>query len=228
MIRYEEFKEVLPGLVNGYRASEETARQIGGVIMLMMIGPSGAGKTSIMRELGYPFVRSDTTREPRVGEVNGRDYNFRTDLDVLLTEVEKGEFVQIAAGPAGDFYGTKASSHPRSDIATMAVTARAVPLFRNLGFEHTISAVVTPPSYDEWLRRIKSHGLNGDQLRERTEEACESLSLMLNDPRANFILNDRVYDATIQVRALVEGPKVNYFRDSKARKASKSILQRLA
>ena len=173
MIHPEEFKKTLPEIVSNYRRSHGTAQRIGGVAMLMMIGPSGAGKTSIMRQLGYPFVRSDTTRQPRQGEINGIDYNFRADLDDLLVEIERGEFVQIEAGPAGDFYGTRASSHPESGIATMAVTARTVQLFRTLGFERTISAAVIPPSYDEWLKRISTHGLNEDELRKRTKEARE-------------------------------------------------------
>lgn len=59
--------------------------------MLIILGKSGSGKTSVAKELekyGYSQLITDTTRPIRPGEVNGKDYNFRTqkEFDKLKKE----------------------------------------------------------------------------------------------------------------------------------------------
>ena len=95
----EEFLNQLPELIKNYQCSPEVAQCIGEVSLLMVIGPSGVGKTSIIKDLDVPYVVADTTRPIRPREKNGVDYGFRTDYDQITTEIKNRQFVQVAIGP---------------------------------------------------------------------------------------------------------------------------------
>lgn len=221
---YDTFKIVIPELAHGYYPSGSSLERVANVRFLKLVGPSGVGKTSIMNQLGYPFVISDTTREARSGEISGVHYNFRTDYENILEEIEAGEYLEFAAGPVGDFYGTKATSYPETEICVKAITANAISFFRSLGFKRSITAVVTPPSYGELDLRRSRHDLTEDQKNKRILESIESFTLMLNDPEARFILNDKLHEAIVQVKALAEYSIIDHSRETRARIAAAYIL----
>ena len=77
--------------------------------LIVVSGPSGAGKSTLIRaaldavpELAYSV--SATTREPRTGEVDGRDYVFLT-REEFESWIEEGRFLEYAEY-SGNFYGT--------------------------------------------------------------------------------------------------------------------------
>jgi guanylate kinase len=77
--------------------------------MLMIVAPSGAGKSSLVNSLlqddaGLKLSLSSTTRAPRPGEVDGKDYRFMTKED-FLRERDNGHFLEWAE-VHGHFYGT--------------------------------------------------------------------------------------------------------------------------
>lgn len=222
----EEFLALLPELVDNYRPSSEVVRKINGICLLMIIGPSGAGKTTLMKSLPMPYVPSDTTRPVRPEEVEGIDYVFRTDYKALMAEIKAGGFVQVAIGSGGDFYGTKASSYPNSGWATMAVVADVIPIFRTLGFAETLSAFIVPPSFEEWQQRMSSHNLSGQQRRKRLEEAVRTFNFAATDSHTHPILNDKLEYAADQLKALVAG-NVDEPREKKAKECIKKLLTEL-
>jgi guanylate kinase len=79
-------------------------------LMLVLSSPSGAGKTTIARRLlekesdGIKMSISHTTREPRNGESDGRDYHF-VDRDTFTRMRDRGEFLEWAV-VFDNFYGT--------------------------------------------------------------------------------------------------------------------------
>ena len=78
-------------------------------VLLIMSAPSGAGKTSISREILriYPDIRfsvSYTTRPPRSGEVDGKDYHFISE-ESFRERIAGGEFVEWVEN-YGQLYGT--------------------------------------------------------------------------------------------------------------------------
>jgi guanylate kinase len=88
--------------------------------VLVVTGPSGAGKGTLIRELvaRVPEIEvtvSATTRDRRRGEENGREYWFLTDAD-FETRVAHGEFLEHVAYVSGHRYGTLRSELER--IAT--------------------------------------------------------------------------------------------------------------
>lgn len=223
----EELLAQLPELVKNYQPSSSVASQIKNVSLLIVVGASGVGKSTLIKKLSIPFVPSDTTRNPRSGEEDGRDLYFLSNYDKLVEDIKTGQFVQVAIGPAGDFYATKAASYPVQGIAVLPVVADVVPVFRQLGFKNTVTVFITPPTYDEWMRRMSEHGIEQSQLDGRLAEALRSFNFALNDSQTHFILNDEVDKAVFQLSELVQG-RIQAPREMEARKAAQEIFSRLA
>lgn len=192
----------------------------------MIIGASGVGKTSIIQRISPVYVPSDTTRRPRPGEIDGVDFFFLTNYGQVVADIESGRFVQVAVGASGDLYATRASSYPNYGIATMPVMAGVIPLFRELGFKATISAFITPPSYEEWMRRMGSHNLGEEQVKRRLIEARQSFGFALSDQQTHFILNDDLATAVGQTTDLLNG-KTDSKEESLAKTAAEKILKKL-
>lgn len=218
-----EFLASLPKLIQNYQPAPAVLARINNVSLLIVIGPSGAGKTTIINRLDISYVPTDTTREPRPDEIEGVDFYFRKDYERLISEIEDGRLIQVAAGASGDLYATRASSYPQAGWAVMPVMAGVVPIFRNLGFANTLSVFIVPPTFEEWMRRMGSHGLTAEQLKRRLAEARRSLKFALKDEETHFILNDEVADATAQITDLLAG-KINKSREDAARTAALTCL----
>jgi guanylate kinase len=90
---------------------------ISDVDCLVVAGPSGVGKSTLIREVlkvrpDWTFSISATTREPREGEVDGRDYYYLS-RDSFLDRVNAGQFVEYA-DVYGKLYGTPISEFERA------------------------------------------------------------------------------------------------------------------
>jgi guanylate kinase len=223
----DEFIKNLPGLVKDYQMSAQTVGRIRNIDLLMMVGGTGVGKTAIIKRLGVPYVISDTTRPIRPEEINGSDYFFRTDYEQLINEIKERKFVQVNIFSTGDFYGTRASAYPEVGFAVYAVVSDKVPLFRQLGFNETISAFVTPPEFLEWMGRLDRHNVERDQLASRLGEAKRSYQFALEDSQTHFILNDELDKAVEQTKMLLAGTP-DRDREAKARAAAQLIYQELS
>jgi len=189
----------------------------------MLIGPSGVGKSTLIERSGFSYVPSDTTRDIRPDEQEGVDMYFRKDYDQVASDIKNGRFVQIALFATGDLYATKSTSYPDSGVGIMPVIADVIPTFRSLGFKDTISAFITPPTYKEWMRRLKTHPITDEQLAKRLVEAQRSLKFALSDSETHFILNDDIDLAESQIHQLMEG-KVDDEREELAKKTAQELL----
>ncbi|KAI7855900.1 guanylate kinase [Circinella umbellata] len=82
--------------------------------IFVISGPSGSGKSTLLKRLfnEYPdtfgFSVSHTTRKPRPGEVNGKDYHF-VEKEKMQQEVSAGKFIESATF-SGNMYGTSIKS----------------------------------------------------------------------------------------------------------------------
>lgn len=207
-----------------YKANDEVLEQISHINLIAVVGPTGAGKSTVVRQSGLPFVIGDTTRPPRDGEIHGRDYNFRSDLKNLLEEIERGEFVQYVVMHGMEVYGTKASSYPSSGVCLMPIIATAVPAFKKLGFASVSPVYIVPPNHSEWMRRISAH--KDKNLEARLLEAKDSLKAALADSSYTFILNDNLDSAVVALRAVVRG-SVDQTASARARSAANTLYEHL-
>ena len=220
---HAQFVKQLPRLVKNYKPSKEVLAKLNQLELLIIIGPTGVGKSTIIDQLGIPYVISDTTRKARLGEQEGIDFFFRQDYQKLIQELQKGEFVQAAVDPSGELKATKADYYPAKGRVVMAVVADAVPTFRELGFKKTISVFIVPPTYDEWMRRLKRRLLAEEELAKRLNEAKRSLKFALEDKSTHLILNDKIDKAVDQIKKTLAG-NVNPAREEQARKSVTALL----
>lgn len=207
-----------------YTANPQVLAQLSHLSLIAVVGPTGAGKSTVVRQSGLPFVIGDTTRAPREGEIQGRDYNFRTDLNNLLSEIERGEFVQFVVQRETEVYGTKASSFPASGVCAMSILATVLPVFRGLGFASVVPVYIVPPSHTEWMRRISAH--RDRDLEARLLEAKASLQAALTDPSYVFILNDDLNSAIAALQQVARG-SVNQTASAHARAQASTLYEYL-
>jgi guanylate kinase len=223
----EEFINILPSLVKDYQAPALVLSRIRNVDLLMMVGGTGVGKTSIIKQLGVPYVVTDTTRPIRPEEINGLDYFFRTDYEQLINEIKQHNFVQVNVFSTGDFYGTRSSAYPEVGFAAFAVVAEKIAYFRQLGFNDTITAFVTPPEFLEWMGRLDRNNVETEQLGARLTEAKRSFQFALEDNQTHFILNDDLDKAVEQTKMLLAGTP-DREREAKGRAAAELIYKELS
>lgn len=207
-----------------YQANDTVSAQLAHIKLIAVVGPTGAGKSTVVRQSGLPFVIGDTTRNPREGEIQGRDYNFRTDLNNLMEEITRGDFVQYVVQRETEVYGTKASSFPASGVCAMSLIAAALPMFRTLGFASVTPVYIVPPSHTEWMHRISSH--RDKDLESRLLEAKESLKVALADASYVFILNDDLGSAVASLQAVARGA-VDQTASAHARTAAATLYEHL-
>jgi guanylate kinase len=191
-------------LVRNYKPDDLATARLHNVELLMVVGPSGVGKTALMKASGFFEVIGDASRAPREGERNGVDYWFRSEKD-MLKEVKAGNYLQIAVGSEDDIKGTHAENFPEEGMAIFGVVASSVPLFRSLPFAKTMTVVVVPPDYDVWLQRLHEHHLSHAQLEPRLVEAKDSYEFALHDDQAQFLLNDDLESAVRRLHQIAAG-----------------------
>ncbi len=143
--------------------------------LFVVSGPSGVGKSTILRqvvaadpELG--FAISHTTRAPRDGEVDGRDYHFVDDA-TFDRMIEADGFVEFAV-VHGNRYGTSRAaieSEGRGDLL-IEVDVQGAEALRSL--PGVITVFITPPSFDDLGARLRRRGRDEDAaIRGRLEAA---------------------------------------------------------
>lgn len=142
-------------------------------VLYIVSAPSGAGKTSLVKALlkSDPAIRlsvSYTTRAPRPGESDGRDYHFvgREQFEKMLAD---GEFLEHAE-VYGNFYGTSKGSIARDlnagrDIL-LEIDWQGAAQVRG-HFPQSASIFILPPSFGALRTRLAGRGQDSDQVIER-------------------------------------------------------------
>lgn len=132
--------------------------------LFIVAAPSGAGKTSLVAALLQrdPLVRlsvSYTTRPPRPGEENGRDYHF-VDRAAFQAMLERGEFLE-SAEVYGNFYGTGhdwvRSRLAEGDDVLLEIDCQGAAQVRRLVPE-AVGIFILPPSLDALRERLQGRG----------------------------------------------------------------------
>ncbi len=175
--------------------------------LFVISGPSGVGKNTIIREImnrvdGLSYSVSHTTRPPRKGEVNGRDYYF-VDEETFKKMIENGEFVEWAK-VYSDYYGTSFFSireklSQGKDVILDLDVQGGMNIKRY--FKNSTLIFVLPPSIEELKKRLKKRGTD-----ERTiEERLSNLKYEIEMAKSYdfIVLNDRLEDAVKETEAII-------------------------
>jgi len=177
--------------------------------LFIISGPSGAGKGTLVRELigrvddAWVSV-SVTTRSPRPGEVDGRDYHFASDqeFDRLMASGGLLEWAEVH----GNRYGT-----PRSEVEAEVAAGRQVILeidpqgaFQVKALvEGSVLVFVMPPSWEELQRRLEGRGSESKaQVETRLQTAERELELV--GEYDHVVLNDDVLRATNELVRIID------------------------
>ncbi len=151
--------------------------------LFIVAAPSGAGKSTLVNAVlaedkNLTLSVSCTTRAPRPGEVDGREYHF-VDLPAFQAMQARGEFLECAE-VHGNHYGTS-----QKWIADTRATGRDIVLeidwqgaqqVRKL-FPEAVEIFILPPSMAELERRLRSRGKDSeDSIRQRLHNAQEEIA----------------------------------------------------
>ncbi len=149
-------------------------------------GPSGSGKTTLCRKAreleGCAYSISCTTRQPRTGEIDGKDYHFLSQEE-FLERTLRGEFLEWAR-VHGNYYGTLRSEVVRHIEAgldvLMDIDIQGAGLIRSCEDEFIrrsiVDVFILPPTMDELRNRLAGRNTESDeQLRLRLYNALEEM-----------------------------------------------------
>jgi len=151
--------------------------------LFIVCAPSGAGKTSLVNELlkADPQIGlsvSYTTRAPRLGEVDGRDYHFVSDQK-FARMLEQGEFLESAL-VHGNHYATSArwinEQRAASHDILLEIDWQGADQVRRL-IPETIGIFILPPSFEALVSRLNKRAQDSPQaIARRLAAAREEIS----------------------------------------------------
>lgn len=146
--------------------------------LYVVSAPSGAGKTTLVRLLLERDAQvrlsvSYTTRAPRPGELDGREYNF-VDAEAFIAMRDRGDFLEWAE-VHGNFYGTsriwlEEQMRQGRDLL-LEIDWQGAQQVRRL-FPAAVTIFVLPPSVAELERRLRGRGQDSDDVIERRVAAA--------------------------------------------------------
>ena len=181
-------------------------------ILVVISGFSGAGKGTLMKELlaaydNYALSVSMTTRAPRDGEVDGREYFF-ADKETFEEKIAQNGFIEYAEY-CGNYYGT-----PRDYVEKQLSAGKDVVLeieiqgmrkVRQL-FPDMLSLFVTPPSAKELERRLRGRGTETEEvILKRLLRAAQEAEGM--EDYEYIVINDDLKTCVSQIHGIVQAAK---------------------
>src|SRR6266702_1448012 len=211
-----KYRDTFRTLLADYRPSEATKRILRETRLVLLVGPSSAGRNTIINELvaggDYHFIVSDTTRQPRVNngvpEQNGREYWFRTEDD-LLDELRQGKFLEAAIIHDQQVSGISVRELQKAQAAgRIAINEVEIDGAENVHRlkPDCVIIFVVPPAFDVWLQRLHARGkIPPAEIRRRLESSCQEFAAALKNDYYTFLVNDSLEQAATDVRTLATG-----------------------
>jgi guanylate kinase len=180
---------------------------------IILSSPSGGGKTTVAhrllakrKDVGYSV--SCTTRPPRDGEIDGRDYHFRTVKDFLRGQ-GAGEFAE-SAEVHGHLYGTL-----RSEVARVLASGKHVIMDIDVqgakqfysAFPESVLIFILPPSAEALVERLTARGTEDpESLIRRFRSAKDELKAI--DLYPYVVVNDRIDSAVAAISSIIDAEGV--------------------
>ena len=204
---------------------------------IVLSSPSGGGKTTIARmllakrpDVGYSV--SCTTRAPRQGEVNGRDYFFVTQEE-FRSRQGRGEFAE-SAEVHGQLYGTL-----MREVESVLGSGRHVVMDIDVqgarqfvaAYKESVLVFLLPPSADALFARLTSRNTDRpDEVRRRLKQASAELEAVRD--YHYVVVNDALDSAYSQVSSIIDAEAVRHARqlnvNGRVRALSDEIQKRLS
>lgn len=174
--------------------------------MLVISGPSGSGKSTICKRLledpRVHFSVSATTRAPRKGEVDGRDYRF-LDPETFRRLIREGAFIEHAE-VHGNMYGTLRApmeeALARGEVFLLEIDVQGALQLRALE-EPGLYVFIAPPDMEILRRRLVGRGTDAPEVVERRLKKAED-EMREAVKYDHVVVNDDLERALGEVRRL--------------------------
>ena len=178
-------------------------------IVIVISGFSGAGKGTLMKRLiteysQYSLSISMTTREPRNGEVDGREYFFTTD-EAFERMIGEGKLIEHA-GYCGHYYGT-----PKDFVEKKLAEGKDVLLEIDVQgalqvreiYPDAVLVFVTAPSIAELKKRLEKRGTESPEvIRKRLLQAKKEAPYI--DRYDHLLVNDNIDASTKRMHEIIQ------------------------
>lgn len=218
-----------------YRPAEASAKLIKDTPILLLVGPTGAGKDALKNKLletgDYHHIISHTTRPPRINhgivEQNGREYYF---IDKAIAEkmLDNHELIE-AKIYSGNLYGTSVdeiqAAHDKGKIAMTDIEVQGVAEYKAL--DRGVNAVfLLPPDFKTWQARLgRRYGdvVDAADFQQRLRTALNEIEQLLITDYYTPIINVDLETTFRQVQVLTRSKKSQPKEDTQAREVAENL-----
>ncbi len=180
-------------------------------LLVLIASPSGGGKTSVIqqllnhhRDVDYKYSISATTRKPRLGDIDGKDYFFLTE-DEFKEKINNNEFIEWEQVHQY-YYGTPKKQIKnwinQNKIVLLDVDVNGGEQIKKKFSENAISVFIKPPSLNVLISRLKKRKTDSEEdIQKRLERVPMEMEKMnLFD---YVIINDDLKDTTKQLIKII-------------------------
>ncbi|MBZ5970647.1 guanylate kinase [Leuconostoc gasicomitatum] len=187
-------------------------------LLIVLSGPSGVGKGTVRKAIfeedgiDFQYSISATTRQPRIGEVNGEDYFF-VSREAFEEKISNGDMLEYAQY-VNNYYGT-----PKSFIDETLASGRDV--FLEIDVQGALQVkskmpegvyiFLTPPDLTNLRERLVGRGTDSQKVIEkRVTAARDELKQMINYDYA--VENDQVVFAVERIKSIITAERLRVAR----------------
>lgn len=192
--------------------------------LYIVSAPSGAGKTTLVRHLlagdaGIRLSISTTTRSPRPGEQDGREYHF-VDVPDFLARIAQGEFLEWAE-VHGNYYGTsqrwiEAQMVGGQDVL-LEIDWQGAQQVRKV-FPSATGIFILPPSLEVLHERLSGRGTDSAETIARRLAAARD-EMRHVDEFDYVIINDDLQQALKSLQSIINASRLQYANQSQCHSA---------
>ncbi len=184
--------------------------------IIIISGPSGVGKKTIIdkfindERFNLKYSVSATTRKPRDGEINGRDYYFLSEEE-FNENIKNNNFLEWAEF-AGNKYGTLISEVKKSlennNIILEIEVQGATAIMQSNIIDDLLTFFIVPPSIEELEKRLRKRNTEtNEKINLRIKKASEEMKL--SNKYSYVIVNDDVDVAVNEFKKILEKELLN-------------------
>lgn len=230
----------LQTLIANYHPNQKAIETLQHQKLVIFAGTAGAGKNTIMNELlksgKYHDIVTSTTRQPRenngVMERDGIDYHFLT-TEQAVEKLMAGDYIEVAPVHEkinGVLISEIEVAQRSGKIPIVDVDVQGVHTLKSLS-DKAIAIFVAPPSFDEWMKRIKSRYDTEADFETAWGIRCHSALTELEDalsrPYYHFLINDDLAAAVSSAEKIIENGNELSENDAASRADVEKILSQL-
>jgi len=187
--------------------------------LLIISGPAGTGKGTICKELldrnqSLVYSVSATTREPRIGEVDGENYLFieKKKFEEMVANDEFLEHAYVHTNYYGTPRGFVMDEVESGEIVLLEIDVQGALQIKN-NYSEAVFIFLLPPTMEELKSRIIKRGTESEEdINRRFENAFKELDFL--GKYDYFVINDQIEDAVADIEAIIKAEKLRVKRHS--------------